>query len=203
MIIYFVRHGQTYNNVEKIFPYKDTDLTPKGIEQAEELSKYIKEIKFDAVYASPYKRVKHTVEILTGNNYTTDDRLVDIDTGTLLGKTIAEVTKKDKSWYSTFQDGIYNTYNVEKFSSVKSRILDFIKYMDSKNYEKILVATHLEPIRAAFSLATGVEGMPLTSLEISNCSVSVFSYLDLKLYLKSFNWLILNDYIDNKNKSFY
>ncbi|MEM0139125.1 MAG: histidine phosphatase family protein, partial [Ferroplasma sp.] len=74
MIIYVVRHGETFNNVEKIFPYTDTELTEHGREQALNLSKFLKPLKFDAIYSSPYIRVRQTTELITHQNYKTDGR---------------------------------------------------------------------------------------------------------------------------------
>ncbi len=203
MILYFVRHGQTVDNLNMVFPDKSTELTENGKKEAKELKEYIKDINFDAVYSSPFRRTVQTTEILTDKNYIKDKRLIDVNTGNLEGKSIAEISKNDKLWYSTFQDSNNNRYNVELFDNVKKRLNNFINDIKDNSYERVLVVTHLEPVRAMYSLATQAEGLPLTKIEINNCSVSVFSYTGGNLYLKVLNWLPIKNYGDEKNKNFY
>jgi len=202
MILYFIRHGQTFDNLKGIFPDKFTELTEKGINEAKEIKDYIKNIDFDAVYSSPFIRTVQTTEIITDKKYIKDDRLIDVNTGDLEKKSIEEISKKDKLWYSTFQ-GANNKYHVELFNDVKKRLNDFINDIKDKNYEKVLIVTHLEPVRAMYSLATETNGMPLTNIEINNCSISIFTHIDDKLFLKVLNWLPLKNYENIKNKSFY
>jgi broad specificity phosphatase PhoE len=203
MILYFVRHGQTVDNLNMVFPDKFTELTENGKKEAKELKEYIKDINFDAIYSSPFRRTVQTTEILTDKNYIKDNRLIDVNTGNLEGKSIEEISKNDKLWYSAFQDSNNNRYNVELFDNVKKRLNNFINDIKDNGYERVLVVTHLEPVRAMYSLATQTEGLPLTKIEINNCSVSVFSYTDGNLYLKVLNWLPIKNYGNEKNKSFY
>ncbi len=202
MLLYFVRHGETYNNVEAVFPRDNTELTEKGKEEAFETGKYLKKIKFDAVFSSPIQRVKDTLKIMGYKEYTTNPLLRDVGTGDLEGKKMSEITAKDPQWYETFQDGVANKYNVEKFSSVKKRLIEFTSSISDHDYKTVLIATHLEPIRAMFSIATLTEGFPLTKLEIGNCSISIFSLYGNVIEMKGFNWYPLNSYNDSKNKSF-
>ncbi len=202
MLIYMVRHGETHNNVEVVFPLDNTELTGNGIAQAREAGRNIENISFDAIYSSPVIRVKETLENMGIHKYVVDERLRDIGTGKLTGRKIVEVASEDPNWYATFQDGVENKYNVEKFSELKERVKEVINSISAKGFKRVLIATHLEPIRGMYSLATGVEGLPLTRLEISNCSISVFSVKNSDIELKGFNWLPLQLYVDAKNKSF-
>ena len=67
--VYFLRHGETTWNRAKILqgsvPY--TDLTKKGVRMAEETAKGMMSagIRFDRVYTSPYRRARHTAEIVS------------------------------------------------------------------------------------------------------------------------------------------
>ncbi len=203
MIFYFIRHGQTVDNARAVFPDENTKLTDKGIKEAKTASKFFGNIKFDAIYTSPFLRTLETAKILTEKRYIIDKRLKDVDTGTLKGESIEEISKKDKNWYTTFRDDIENKYNVERFSSVKERINDFINETGKNNYSRVLVVTHLEPIRAMFSISMDIDGKALVNIEINNCSVSLFTYFGSKLYLKSLNWIPLDMYDNNKNSSFY
>ena len=79
--VYFVRHGQTYWNVEnKICGATDIALTPLGHEQAIETGKAILDagIEFDEILSSPLIRASETarhISEITGKPMRTDDRL--------------------------------------------------------------------------------------------------------------------------------
>ena len=92
MKVYIVRHGQTDWNVQhKAQGRSDIPLNETGRRQAEELRDKIKDIKFDAVYASPLKRARETAEIATDGEYKIvfDDRLMERSFGDFEGKEIS------------------------------------------------------------------------------------------------------------------
>ena len=60
-MIYFVRHGQTFDNLNNIIQ-GNGDLTPLGIEQAKETAVKLKDVKFDICFCSPLKRTKQTLK---------------------------------------------------------------------------------------------------------------------------------------------
>ena len=65
MHIYIIRHGETYGNLNGD-GFSETDLTPKGEEQARLLGERFKDKKLDKIYTSPLIRaVKTAKEIKT------------------------------------------------------------------------------------------------------------------------------------------
>ena len=59
--IYIVRHGETKWNVKQLMQgHKDSPLTEKGIEQAEEIKKELKNIHFYRIFSSDLLRAKRT-----------------------------------------------------------------------------------------------------------------------------------------------
>ena len=54
MDIILIRHGQTEDNVDRIFSTKDTRLTDKGKEQIRKTKTIVDTLSFDKVYVSPY-----------------------------------------------------------------------------------------------------------------------------------------------------
>lgn len=64
-LIYLVRHGETdYNAKEIMQGWADSPLTPRGIKQAESVREELKDIEFDAVFASDLGRAQRTAEII-------------------------------------------------------------------------------------------------------------------------------------------
>lgn len=65
MSIYYVRHGETdYNKAYLIQGSIDAPLNEVGMEQAHQIALKLKDIKFDAIYCSPLRRARQTVEAI-------------------------------------------------------------------------------------------------------------------------------------------
>lgn len=64
-MIYFVRHGQTYDNAVKpeiLSGHNKVKLTKAGIQQAKQTAEELKDVKFDVCFCSPLKRAKQTLK---------------------------------------------------------------------------------------------------------------------------------------------
>lgn len=63
-IIYFVRHGQSADNVAPVFQSPDSPLNEVGRKQAESIASRISKLSFDSLIASPLQRAKETAEAI-------------------------------------------------------------------------------------------------------------------------------------------
>jgi len=63
--VYFVRHGQSEDNVSPVFQSPDSPLSEKGRKQAENIANRVSKLSFDVVISSPLKRAKQTAEAIT------------------------------------------------------------------------------------------------------------------------------------------
>ncbi|WWC58997.1 uncharacterized protein I303_101543 [Kwoniella dejecticola CBS 10117] len=65
MLLYFVRHGQTKDNVQGIIQgHKDTPLNAHGRKESERLSERLKDLKIHEAWSSPLSRARETAEII-------------------------------------------------------------------------------------------------------------------------------------------
>ena len=82
-MIYVVRHGETeWNAINKVLGRTDIPLNDRGIEQAEEMARSLKDVKIDVFLCSPLCRTMQTADAVsdeTGIPYKTDDRLIEQD----------------------------------------------------------------------------------------------------------------------------
>lgn len=62
--IYFVRHGETEENATHTHQAYDTDLSEKGIQQAEHVARYLKKLNPKALLTSPFPRARQTAEVI-------------------------------------------------------------------------------------------------------------------------------------------
>ncbi len=84
MKLIITRHGETYDNLEHLLTgQKDVELTEKGQQEAEELSKKLNNIDINIIYCSALKRTKDTISPYLKDktieiNYTEDLKEMDL-----------------------------------------------------------------------------------------------------------------------------
>ena len=91
--LYIVRHGETTSNTSSVvFGRTEESLNANGEEQMHAIHDQIKNIHFDAVYASPVRRAKEAALIVAPDyDVIYDDRLSERFLGQLSGLTIDEL----------------------------------------------------------------------------------------------------------------
>ncbi len=138
-MIYFVRHGQTeWNKIGKMQGHKDIELNDEGREQAQVVKEKLQGIKFDKVFSSPLIRATETAKIISNQEITIDNRLIERFNGELEGK-----FKKDIKVFPDFNDPNDTRFGIESLDSFRNRINDFLDEITKKYKDKnILVVTH-------------------------------------------------------------
>jgi broad specificity phosphatase PhoE len=63
-VVYFVRHGQSEDNVAPVFQSPHSPLSAVGRQQAERIAERVSHLSFDALLASPYQRAKETADAI-------------------------------------------------------------------------------------------------------------------------------------------
>ena len=65
-MIYVVRHGETeWNAINKVLGRTDMPLNEKGIKQAQELARSLKDLKIDVFLCSPLLRARQTADAIS------------------------------------------------------------------------------------------------------------------------------------------
>ena len=124
--IIFLRHAETKMNKEGQFcGVIDTNITEEGRRQAEKMQETFKEYHFDAIYCSPLKRTKQTLEAIFPNRkFIKEDGFTEISLGDWEGKNKETV---DQSLRKDFQKGIYTPPHGEKHEDVEARVKETIE----------------------------------------------------------------------------
>ncbi len=149
MKIWLTRHGQTNLNKDRLMQGRtDEPLNETGMEQAREMRRKILEehpgLQFDAVYASPLLRAVTTGSIV-GNvpesEVITDERVIETDYG------IYEKQRYDRlgprmTLYWVLPEIFPAPPSVETTASMVRRAHSFLKELEEKDYENVLVACH-------------------------------------------------------------
>jgi isoleucyl-tRNA synthetase len=149
---YFARHGESTKNVDEIvagsIEHDKYDLTEKGIQEAEELAKYLDNIGgVDVIISSDFRRASNTAQIVAkhfGVEIKTDKRLREINVGVLEGVSEKEFqtnfVAKHNRWTDAPEGG-------ETWQEIQNRMVECIEEIN-KNYEgkNILIVSHGDPL---------------------------------------------------------
>ena len=194
-MIIFLRHGQAENNTKRILAGRTegVPLTKIGIEQAEQIGKYLKPIDISAIYSSPIERADNTAKIVAESNsidYKLDERLTELDMGKFTRMPYDEIFAKHGNVFLKFysNDPVISEYNVETFPHVQKRVMDMLDYTIKKHdQENVLLVTHMDPIKSVIAKVMDLKPLSLFELIIANCSLTIIKHHDEKLSLSAIN----------------
>lgn len=184
--IYIARHGENLDNKRGILNgHRDEPLTNKGIGQAEQIAKEIKDsaIHFDVVYSSPLQRAFDTAKIISNIAHTPfpkkENLLIERDFGIMTGKKVSEIEtlcmpniiKTEKVTY------FLNPEGAETFSDLIDRakiLLDKIR----KNHQSgsILLVAHGDIGKMIYTQYYQLDWRNvLTQFHFDNCDLILLS----------------------------
>lgn len=179
MNIWVTRHGQTDLNKAKLMQGRsDVPLNETGRAQARAARKRIGNVTFDAVYASPLDRAIETGSII-GNvpreSIITDPRLIEADFGRYEKHPYYALGPK-MTLYWQWPWIFPKPETVESLDSMIERSSSFLKELETKDYENVLVACHGGIMRALCGYLSenkrGVQWHPRPH----NCEIRVYHY---------------------------
>lgn len=179
-MIYFVRHGQTDYNLNKIYAgQQDIPLNQNEIEQAKTVALDLKDIKFDVCFCSPLIRARQTCdEILKYQAKLKpiyDDRLKERYYGKLENQPVGII--KFNRWKVGEDDKQTELLEIEKIMSVYNRVSDFFDEILEKHKNKnILVVAHSGIGRIGSAYFNGFPSeKDFSTIRIPNAGVVMFN----------------------------
>lgn len=183
MRIWLTRHGQTNLNKNRLMQgLTDEPLNETGILQAEAARKRIGDITFDAVYASPLDRAIHTASIIGGVNrreVIIDQRVIEADFGKYEKAKYYRMGPA-MTLYWAWPERMPAPKTVETVASMVKRSSDFLKELEQKGYEDVLVACHGGIIRALCGYLEDRENGIKWRPKPRNCEIRVYESVDGK-----------------------
>lgn len=138
-MIYIVRHGETeWNAINKVLGRAtDLPLNEKGMKQAEEAAKQLKDLEPDVFICSPLLRARQTADAIAkeiGMQYEIDDRLTEQDFGRFEG-----VPRDDKDYQDAKREYFARYPGGESYFDMAARIYPLLRELGEK---KALLVTH-------------------------------------------------------------
>lgn len=177
--IYFVRHGQTENNIrKKLAGIVNVSLNENGIKQAELIAEELKDERFDFVFCSPLKRAIDTANIINkyhGKNIEINESLIERNFGELAGHSHVSVDRK--ILWNYYKDKCLYP-DIESVKEVFERVNLFIEHL-LKNYDgkSVLIVAHSGVFRPFYYYKNSIPADGnLLEVRPNNASVTIFEF---------------------------
>lgn len=205
--VYFVRHGQSVDNVSPVFQSANSPLSEKGERQAKSIAARLSNIEFETLIASPVLRAKQTAEYIskeTGKDIIFSDFFVErIKPDEVDGKPWADkqADKIWQAWEETLFTSGRRVSNGENYEDIVGRTDKAIDFLLGRPEANLTVVTHGYFLRALIIrmlLGDNLTGAIMRHFQeqvpIENTAITVLKYE--KSFSSDFTWRlhILNDH---------
>jgi len=206
-IVYFVRHGQSVDNVSPVFQSPNSPLSEKGREQAENIAERVSKLQFDALIASPLQRTKETAKAIakaTGKEPEYSNLFVERTHPTSIsGKPYVdeEANKTWREWEQNIYSSNTHVENAENSDDLITRADKALAFLNNRTEQSLVVVTHgyfLRTIVARVLLGNLLSGEALKNFQKSatmeNTGITVLRYHDSFEQDPSWHLWIYNDH---------
>lgn len=153
-VFLLVRHGETFanrsNHIQGTLDNDFTALTARGILEARQYQKVLRDFRVDSIYTSPLQRAVKTSQIINADQLlkvSVDDRLREISYGHWNGMAIDQLKLNYAPYFDVATNDVrpdsITVNNGESFNHAKRRIRSFILEMTASHPDdRVLVVTH-------------------------------------------------------------
>lgn len=182
-----IRHGETEDNVKRIYSRDNTKLTSKGIKQIKNTKREIKDLNFSKVYYSPLVRTEETIKYLELQGIA-EKRIQEIDFGIFTGGNYKTNLKNYPVETQLWTDNpiTYKIPEGESVEEVYNRLKEFLEELIEKD-ESVLLITHEGIIRLVCCwIFDNIEY--LFRFKADNGSINVVSVVDGYKYISNLNY---------------
>lgn len=179
--LFIFRHGQTEDNKTHTFSgFRQSDLTPEGIEEAKKIGEELRNEKVTKAYQSDLIRSQHTLQLVLegyhqGVEIITDPRIKERDYGNLTGKNKDDTARDYPDQYPLW----HRSYDVappggESIKNVEIRVLAFLN--------DVLPTLKSEDVVFISASANSIRPMRKYFEHLSNEEISTYENVPGKIY---------------------
>ena len=181
--LYLIRHGETdYNNELRFQGQIDIPLNQKGIEQAEKVAEFLKDIPLQAIYTSTLQRARTTAEIIGRAKKIKPqetDALREMSFGIWENMNSKDIQKKyAKEWKDFFaKPASTKIPQGESMSDVQKRVYPVVQQILDEHPEgDVAFVAHGGIIRVLICTMLGLDLDRSWHLHVGNASITCFYY---------------------------
>lgn len=177
--LYLIRHAEVARKYHRVFGGRiDMELSEHGHEQATQLAHYLGRLKFDAIYASPMRRVQETLAPLLVNGTprpTLTPELREVDFGDWTGHRWEEIEQKFGhsafGWLEALERGALP--NGESSAALRARIEPCLRdILHRHTGQSVALFCHGGVIRMALAILLDLPLRKFNAFEVDYASVT-------------------------------
>ncbi|MCG6912190.1 MAG: histidine phosphatase family protein [Deltaproteobacteria bacterium] len=148
MELILIRHGLPYRVEKKDGTAADPELSPKGIEQAQKLARWLQNQPLDAIYCSPLMRARMTAEPLSdvkGLDISIEPDVAEIDAQASTYIPLEELKKNEpEKWRELLEVGMEAVFDgMQDLKTFRRKIIKRIKQIVADNKgRKVAIVCH-------------------------------------------------------------
>lgn len=194
-LLWLIRHAEVEASYQNVFGGRiDMNISPRGEEQALALSRYLAGKEFAALYASPMRRVRRTLEPMLTNGMPDPhflEGLREVDFGCWTGLSWEEVLQKHGvsayDWLDQLECGRID--GAECMADFRARIAPCIQQVLNKHSgQQVAIACHGGVIRMILSILLDLPLPRLANLQVEYASISQVSWAPGRVRLELLNF---------------
>lgn len=183
-----IRHGESEDNLSRLYSRKDTRLTERARRELVRTRKVLEDFQYDRVYISPLVRARETADIL-GLDGELDPRLAELDFGSFEGHSYDDLKSSHREDLDHWLDDYLNNSPPagESGRDLYLRVEDFLeeKLVEDKN---LVLVTHDGVIKGALSWVFKRPDY-FFKFKLDNGSISVISIDEGFRFIKKLNYI--------------
>lgn len=206
-MVYFVRHGQSEDNVAPVFQTVESPLSKQGRAQAAQLAQRVRDLSFECLVSSPQPRALQTAETIAEITHHS------IETSNLFVERIKPTSIDGKSWYDETASATWRKWEQsfaasgpqvedgETATHIITRADNALEFLLAKEAENIVAVSHAHFIRTI--IARVLLGDALTAdilkrfyelVAVENTGITVLQYSNA--FEEDYRWRVwsLNDH---------
>lgn len=183
--ILLVRHGETvWNQQARMQGQQDSPLTATGLQQARQLARRLKQVRFNALYSSDLGRAHQTARCIadeTGHDIVADADLRERSFGIFEGFTNKEIEARYPEHYEPFakRDPHFAMPEGESAAQFHRRCVGCLERIAARHVdESVVVVTHGLVLDALYRRASGMALHVPRGFPLLNCSLNTFRYVE-------------------------
>ncbi len=194
MRLYLVRHGETDWNLENRFQgWADRPLSPAGEEQARELARSLRSVRFDAAYSSDLRRAARSAEILLAGRDVAPVRVKgfrEMHIGELDGLNEAEILARFPGLLEAWRSDPAGVVmpGGEDLGQLQERVWGALEpLLERHPKETVLLVAHHSVNKAILCRVLDIPLGSFRTLRQPPCAVSVIDFLPDRAFVRAVN----------------
>lgn len=193
--LYLIRHAEVEARYQKVFGGRiDMDISPRGHQQAAMLADFLRRKRFDAIYASPMKRVQQTLAPLLNNGAPRPivvPDLREVDFGDWTGHDWDAVQEKFGAsafeWLHHLERGTIP--NAEPLANYRARVEPCLReILERHSGQTVAVFCHGGVIRMMLSLLLELPLSKMSAFDFDYASVSEIEWQPHRMEIQLLNF---------------